>query len=104
MYTFSGKLKTVSLVLMIIGALGIGYGFFSAPKTTEDVEQALAHPTWDMGKKITIDSATMMNKTLEVIEAKWLFGLKPAQIEVVIHPQSIVHSLVEFVDGSTIAL
>ncbi len=67
------------------------------------VEQALAHPTWEMGQKITIDSATMMNKTLEVIEAKWLFGLKPEQIEVVIHPQSIVHSLVEFVDGSTIA-
>ena len=67
------------------------------------VEQALAHPTWDMGQKITIDSATMMNKSLEVIEAKWLFGLPASQIEVVIHPQSIVHSLVEFVDGSTIA-
>ncbi len=67
------------------------------------VEQALAHPTWDMGQKITIDSATMMNKTLEVVEAKWLFDVQPKQIEVVIHPQSIVHSLVEFVDGSTIA-
>lgn len=67
------------------------------------VEQALDHPTWEMGKKVTIDSATMMNKGLEVIEAKWLFDLKPAQIEVVIHPQSIVHSLVEFVDGSTVA-
>ena len=67
------------------------------------VEQALAHPTWDMGKKITIDSATMMNKALEVIEAKWLFGIRQEKIEVVIHPQSIVHSLVEFVDGSTVA-
>jgi len=67
------------------------------------VEQALAHPTWDMGPKITIDSATMMNKALEIIEARWLFDLQPEQIEVVIHPQSIVHSLVEFVDGSLIA-
>ena len=66
-------------------------------------EQALAHPTWEMGPKITIDSATMMNKALEVIEAKWLFGLEADQIEVVIHPQSIIHSFVEFVDGSVIA-
>jgi 1-deoxy-D-xylulose-5-phosphate reductoisomerase len=66
-------------------------------------EMALAHPTWDMGAKITIDSATLMNKALEIIEAKWLFGLSVDQIEVVIHPQSIVHSFVEFVDGSVIA-
>ena len=66
-------------------------------------EQALDHPNWDMGPKITIDSATMMNKALEVIEAKWLFGLEVEQIRVVVHPQSIVHSTVEFVDGSTIA-
>lgn len=66
-------------------------------------EAALAHPTWNMGPKITIDSATMMNKALEVIEARWLFGLDVEQIDVVIHPQSIVHSLVEFVDGSVIA-
>ncbi|MFN0052155.1 MAG: 1-deoxy-D-xylulose-5-phosphate reductoisomerase [Planctomycetales bacterium] len=65
--------------------------------------QALAHPTWTMGRKITIDSATMMNKALEVIEARWLFGLSADQIEVVVHPQSIVHSLVEFVDGSVLA-
>jgi len=63
-------------------------------------EEALKHPTWDMGAKITIDSASMMNKGLEVIEAKWLFGLKPEQIEVLIHPQSVVHSMVQFVDGS----
>lgn len=63
-------------------------------------EQALKHPNWDMGAKITIDSASLMNKGLEVIEAKWLFGLKTEQIEVVVHPQSIVHSLVQFEDGS----
>lgn len=63
-------------------------------------EDALNHPNWDMGMKITIDSATMINKGLEVIEAKWLFGLLPEQIEVVIHPQSILHSIVQFVDGS----
>ena len=67
------------------------------------VEQALAHPTWDMGPKITVDSATMMNKALEIIEARWLFDLSPDQIQVVIHPQSIVHSMVEFVDGSVMA-
>lgn len=62
--------------------------------------QALRHPNWNMGAKITIDSASLMNKGLEVIEAKWLFGLKPEQIEVVIHPQSIIHSFVQFEDGS----
>lgn len=62
--------------------------------------QALKHPNWDMGAKITIDSASMMNKGFEVIEAKWLFGLKPEQIEVVVHPQSIIHSMVQFADGS----
>ncbi|PCJ83659.1 MAG: 1-deoxy-D-xylulose-5-phosphate reductoisomerase [Flavobacteriales bacterium] len=63
-------------------------------------EQALKHPNWDMGAKITIDSATMMNKGLEVIEAKWLFSIKPEQIEVIVHPQSIIHSIVQFEDGS----
>ncbi len=67
------------------------------------VQDALAHPTWDMGQKITIDSATMMNKALEVIEARWLFDLPPEKIEVLIHPQSVVHSMVEFVDGSVVA-
>lgn len=62
--------------------------------------QALKHPNWTMGAKITIDSATLMNKGLEVIEAKWLFGLKPDQIDVIVHPQSIIHSLVQFEDGS----
>ncbi|MDD4418727.1 MAG: 1-deoxy-D-xylulose-5-phosphate reductoisomerase, partial [Bacteroides graminisolvens] len=63
-------------------------------------EQALKHPNWDMGAKITIDSASMMNKGFEVIEAKWLFGVRPDQIEVVVHPQSVIHSMVQFEDGS----
>jgi 1-deoxy-D-xylulose-5-phosphate reductoisomerase len=66
-------------------------------------EQALKHPTWNMGPKITIDSATLFNKGLEMIEAHWLFGVEMKRVEVVIHPQSIVHSLVEFADGSTLA-
>jgi len=66
-------------------------------------EQALAHPNWKMGNRITIDSATMMNKGFEVIEARWLFGVRPDQIDVVIHPQSTVHSMVEFADGSILA-
>ncbi len=67
------------------------------------VEEALRHPTWRMGPKITIDSATLMNKALEVIEARWLFGLQPEQIEVIIHPESVIHSFVEFKDGSILA-
>jgi 1-deoxy-D-xylulose-5-phosphate reductoisomerase len=67
------------------------------------VDEALCHPTWRMGPKITIDSATLMNKALEVIEARWLFGLEPEQIEVIIHPESIIHSFVEFRDGSVLA-
>jgi 1-deoxy-D-xylulose-5-phosphate reductoisomerase len=66
-------------------------------------EEACAHPNWVMGRKISVDSATMMNKALEVIEAKYLFGLKPAQIDVVIHPQSVVHSMVQYLDTSVVA-
>lgn len=66
-------------------------------------DEACAHPNWVMGRKISVDSATMMNKGLEVIEARWLFDVEPARIEVVIHPQSVIHSMVEYVDGSTIA-
>ena len=74
-------------------------------KSREELEQvtlkqALKHPNWDMGSKITIDSATLMNKGFEVIEAKWLFGVNPGQIDVVVHPQSIIHSMVQFCDGS----
>ncbi len=67
------------------------------------VEQALNHPKWSMGAKITIDSASMMNKGLELIEAKWLFNVKPSDIEIIVHPQSIVHSMVQFKDGAVIA-
>ena len=68
-----------------------------------NVKQALNHPNWVMGPKITIDSATLMNKGLEVIEARWLFNALPAQIEVVVHPQSVIHSMVEYIDGSVLA-
>jgi 1-deoxy-D-xylulose-5-phosphate reductoisomerase len=66
-------------------------------------EQACAHPNWDMGRKISVDSATMMNKGLEVIEAHWLFQIAPDRIDVVLHPQSVVHSMVEYIDGSVLA-
>jgi 1-deoxy-D-xylulose-5-phosphate reductoisomerase len=75
----------------------------SAALDTVSVDDALRHPTWKMGPKITIDSATMMNKGLEIIEARWLFDVAPEQVQVVLHPQSIVHSMVEYVDGSVIA-
>jgi len=71
------------------------------PKLTP--EQALKHPTWQMGRRITIDSATLMNKGLEVIEARWLFDISPEKIDIIVHPQSVVHSMVEFVDGSVVA-
>jgi 1-deoxy-D-xylulose-5-phosphate reductoisomerase len=67
------------------------------------IEEALRHPTWNMGRKITIDSATLMNKGLEVVEARWLFGVTAERIEVLVHPQSVVHSMVEFVDGTVLA-
>ena len=75
----------------------------SSELRTVTPEQALRHPTWDMGPKITIDSATLFNKGLEMIEARWLFGVEMAKVDVVVHPQSIVHSMVEFVDGSVLA-
>ena len=83
-----------------------GGPFRETPQATLEtvtVEDALKHPTWKMGAKITIDSATLMNKGLEVIEARWLFDLAPEQVQIVVHPQSIVHSIVEYVDGSMIA-
>ncbi|MFZ4785662.1 MAG: 1-deoxy-D-xylulose-5-phosphate reductoisomerase, partial [Flavobacteriales bacterium] len=75
-------------------------GKTAAELSTVTKAQALKHPNWDMGAKITIDSASLMNKGLEVIEAKWLFNLHPDQIEVIVHPQSIIHSIVQFTDGS----
>ena len=89
------------LVLTASGGAFADYPLESLERVT--VEQALAHPTWSMGRKITIDSATLMNKGLEIVEARWLFGVDPSRIEVVIHPQSIVHSMVEFEDGSVLA-
>jgi 1-deoxy-D-xylulose-5-phosphate reductoisomerase len=83
-----------------------GGPFRETPKArlaTVTVEDALQHPTWKMGAKITIDSATLMNKGLEIIEARWLFDLAPDQVQVVVHPQSIIHSMVEYIDGSVIA-
>lgn len=98
----AGKPEEVSRV--VLTASGGPFRDYSAEQLkTVTVEQALAHPTWKMGDKISVDSATMMNKALEVIEAKWLFGLPAEKIEVVVHPQSIVHSMVEFADNSTVA-
>ena len=98
----SGRAEEVGRV--ILTASGGPFREFPAQAMQKvSVEQALSHPTWEMGRKITIDSATMMNKALELIEAKWLFNLTAKQLDVVIHPQSIVHSIVEYVDGSSIA-
>ncbi len=83
-----------------------GGPFFRTPSremNKKTLEEALEHPRWNMGRKVTIDSATMMNKGLELIEARWLFGLHPQELDILIHPQSIVHSLVEWRDGSLLA-
>ena len=89
---------------VILTASGGAFRTWSAADlSSARAEDALRHPTWQMGRKITVDSATLMNKGLEVIEAHWLFGLPPDRIDVVIHPQSIVHSLVELQDGSMLA-
>jgi 1-deoxy-D-xylulose-5-phosphate reductoisomerase len=96
--------SVAELKRLILTASGGPFRGRSAAELAEvSAAEALRHPTWRMGRKITIDSATLMNKGLEVIEAHWLFGVCASQIDVVIHPQSVVHSLVEFVDGSMIA-
>ena len=98
----AGRRDEVSRV--VLTASGGPFRTYTAEQLARvTVEEALAHPTWDMGRKITIDSATLMNKALEIIEARWLFDLDPGQIAVVIHPQSIVHSMVEYKDGSVLA-
>jgi 1-deoxy-D-xylulose-5-phosphate reductoisomerase len=89
--------------LVLTASGGPFRGRTASQLSTVSAADALKHPTWRMGRKITIDSATLMNKGLEVIEAHWLFGFRADQIDVVIHPQSVVHSMVEFVDGSVIA-
>jgi 1-deoxy-D-xylulose-5-phosphate reductoisomerase len=102
--TMVGALARRDLRRIILTASGGPFRCWSQAEMQQaTVADALAHPTWQMGEKITIDSATMMNKALEIIEARWLFDLSPEQIDVVIHPQSIVHSLVEFIDGSVLA-
>jgi 1-deoxy-D-xylulose-5-phosphate reductoisomerase len=95
----SGEVERVVLT----GSGGPFRGWSRAQLADATVEQALRHPTWSMGRKITIDSATLMNKALEVIEARWLFGLPPERIDVIVHPQSIIHSFVEFADGAVLA-
>ncbi len=96
--------RTADVARLILTASGGPFRTWTAEQIAEaSVEQALNHPNWDMGPKITIDSATLMNKGLEVIEARWLFGIPPERVDVVVHPQSIVHSLVEFVDSSVLA-
>ena len=95
---------TSSPLFIIVAASG--GPFREVPKKTlysVTPQQALQHPNWKMGQKITIDSATMMNKGLEVIEAKWLFDIELSKIDIVVHPESIVHSMVEWTDGSTLA-
>ncbi|HEX3152105.1 MAG TPA: 1-deoxy-D-xylulose-5-phosphate reductoisomerase [Gemmataceae bacterium] len=89
--------------IVLTGSGGPFRGRNRAQLGSATVEEALAHPTWQMGPKITVDSATLMNKALEIIEARWLFGFRPEQIGVVIHPESMIHSFVEFVDGSVLA-
>jgi 1-deoxy-D-xylulose-5-phosphate reductoisomerase len=98
-----GRNQTEIRRLILTASGGPFRDFTAAQLQRVTPDQALRHPTWQMGRKITIDSATLMNKGLEVIEAHWLFGAGVDQIEVVIHPQSIVHSMVELVDGSVIA-
>lgn len=89
---------------LVLTASGGPFRTWSAEKLADvSVEHALAHPTWEMGPKITIDSATMTNKALELVEARWLFNIPADRLEVAVHPQSIVHSFVEFVDGSVLA-
>jgi 1-deoxy-D-xylulose-5-phosphate reductoisomerase len=98
----SGETREVQRILLT-GSGGPFRGATLAELQDVTLEQALDHPVWNMGPKITIDSATMMNKALEVIEARWLFDVPVDRIQVLIHPESIVHSLVEFIDGSVIA-
>jgi len=89
---------------LVLTASGGPFRCFTAEQLADVTpEQALKHPTWDMGPKITIDSATLFNKGLEMIEARWLFGIGMERIDVVVHPQSIIHSMVEFIDGSVLA-
>ncbi len=100
----SPRITSRDVKRLILTASGGPFWNYSLERLREVTpEEALKHPTWNMGKKITIDSASMMNKALEIIEARWLFGVDVEKISVVIHPQSLIHSMVEFVDGATLA-
>ena len=99
-----GQTSNMGIKKIILTASGGPFRKFTETELANaTLEQALKHPNWVMGAKITIDSASLMNKGLEVIEAHWLFNAKPSQIEVVVHPQSIIHSMVEYIDGSILA-
>ena len=101
---FSGDLKALGVTRLMLTASG--GPFLNTPAEAllnVTPAQAVAHPNWDMGKKISVDSATMMNKGLEVVEARWLFDVNPDDIQVVVHPQSVIHSMVEYSDGSVLA-
>jgi len=103
-HDFDGNLRGKGIRRILLTASG--GPFRTAPLDSLDnvtPEQACAHPNWDMGRKISVDSATMMNKGLEVIEAHWLFNAAPENVQVVIHPQSVIHSMVEYIDGSVLA-
>lgn len=103
-YGYSGDAAAAGVRRIILTASGGPFRRMNAAALSRVTpEQAYAHPNWVMGRKISVDSATMMNKGLEVIEAHWLFNVAPEQIEVVIHPQSVIHSLVDYVDGSVLA-
>ena len=101
--SMTGERKSEVESIIITASGGPFRGYSKDQLMDVTLEQALKHPNWSMGAKITVDSSTLVNKGLEVIEAKWLFDLSPDQIQVVVHPQSIIHSLVEYVDGSIIA-
>lgn len=103
-HNFRGDLLDVGVQRILLTASGGPFRRLSLSMLEQVTpEQACAHPNWDMGRKISVDSATMMNKGLEVIEAHWLFDAAPDKIQVVIHPQSVIHSMVEYVDGSVLA-
>ncbi|MEK7190759.1 MAG: 1-deoxy-D-xylulose-5-phosphate reductoisomerase [Pseudomonadota bacterium] len=99
----SGESRAEVRRIFLTGSGGPFRGWSQEALATATPEQACAHPNWVMGRKISVDSATLMNKGLELIEACWLFGVTPAHIEIVIHPQSVIHSLVEYRDGSVLA-
>ncbi len=101
---FAGDLKALGVTRLMLTASGGPFLHTPADKLRHVTPtQAVAHPNWDMGRKISVDSATMMNKGLEVVEARWLFDVSPDDIHVVVHPQSVIHSMVEYSDGSVLA-